>query len=310
MKLLLLICFLAFQYVECNILYGITTSFGASNTQTLLQTVIVDIKYGNFTVLTQNVVYVGSSKSTDGISTFDQKNQRFYYATNFNSDFVYAVNVTDGDLLAPISVASVGITTLDWDFGNNQLLVNAYFSATSNMLITIPFDPTLPSKRLIDLTQAGLTTIRATTIDYYNELYYVVYENQTSQITYVASFYLYNPKNITTAKLSCATGPFYPTRMFFDYKAKIIRGIGYDITAKVYNYYEYAPSTGTCTTKPIGLPSIVSATYDPTTNTLYMGHAAAAGASDLLVYDASKYVLVNTVPTAHLLSDVAISYSM
>jgi len=112
---LLLVALLSLLNYGEGKIYGIVTDISGDNTLTIVETVAINPSTGDFDVLAQNIIYVGGSVFVDGIAAFDQKYQRLYFTTDFDSDFVYGVDVSSGAILPPISINSESIENfLGW----------------------------------------------------------------------------------------------------------------------------------------------------------------------------------------------------
>jgi len=300
---LLLVLLLGFlSYGEAKV-YGLVYETGGQGTQTILAVVDINITSGKSKPIAETTIYVGPSITLDGISTFDQKNQILYYATDYDSAFVFGVAVTSGDLRPPISVGAEVVESLDWDQTNNQLLIHGIWRDKSQAVVTYPANG--PSKELVNFTDSGITTIYSTAVDNKKGVYYFASYNESTSIFEIGSFAIAAPKTITKFKFACGGTAFYaPNHLFFDSNSGKLLGIGYNETAKAHSYFEII--AGKCTPKPLALTGIVvSAAYDPTTTTLYLGYASDVGA--IIIYDTTKHtftqVTIEGVPL-----DVQVSF--
>jgi len=285
-------------------LYGLITGFGGDSTQTVVLTVQVDPVTGNFTSIAENFIYVGSSATYDGISGFDQKNKYFYYATNFESAFVFGVDVIKGELLPPVSIGSEAVTSIDWDGTGNQLLINGLFLDESSAIFTLPYSG--PSVELINFTTMGITTIYATVLDWKKDIYYLAFYNDTSSQFEIGTFALAKPTAIVTTSLGCGAA-IAPDFLFYDSANGILLGIGFNSTALAYKYFEVVAKK--CTVTDLKLTGIVtSATYDPTVTTLYLGYVDSSGSS-MISYNRVKKTL-SKVSTLYVLEDLQASYAV
>jgi len=287
-------------------LYGIVTAFGANFSEVLLETVQIDLDTGAYAELSVNVVYVGESITIDGISTFDQKNQRLYYSTNFDSDFVYGVDVVSHELLAPISINSESIISLDWDGGKGQLVINGYFEDRSEASFVVPSNPAFPARKWLNLTQQGIGETFCTALNYVQGYFYVVHLNQTNKSVYITDFIFDSPspKPYNNLRLSCGTGNFYPDYLFTDPKRARLVGFGY--TGNGFKFFQIAAAA--CTLGTQNFPGIITAaTFDPTTATIYLAYIEKY--SYIVSFDTvsltSKLI---KVPSA--LSDLEVSYTV
>jgi len=289
-------------------IYGIVTCYEGNYSRVIVQTVEINPVTGAFTVLVaHNIIYVGGSSFSDGITTFDQKNKRLYFSTNFDSDLVYGVDVTTHSILPSISINSDSVSLLEYDSYNNQLLIGGDYSYYNySGVYTVPDDSSLPSNFLLNLTKSGTAKVYSSAVDHIGGIFHIAFYNATSKLNFIASFSLDNPVSVKILAFSCAA--LLPNFIFYDPTAKAIRGVGYLIDGSGYAYFEVIPGLGTCTARSVLTRGVVTAAaYDPTTSLLYLGYATAL--SQLLTYDISKSVLT-AVNVSFVLSDVEVSFSL
>jgi len=225
-------------------------------------------------------------------------------ATDFTTSFVFGVAVATNKLLPPISINANHITSIERDNVNAQLLITGIYQDGSEAIITFP-DNNGKTEILINFTTQGIPSVYSTAIDNVNAVFYFSYFDNTAQVYNLASFAIKNPAQITTNKLSCGN-LLAANHFFYDSTLSKIAGIGFDITAKVFNYFEVV--AGACTTKALGLTGVVtSATYDPTASTLYFGFV---GTNTVLYSFNTKTYTLSKVTVAAVLSDVQVSYKV
>jgi len=286
-------------------LYGIVPATSGEGSQTTLFTVEVDPSTGNFTKIAENIVYVGASGTINGLSTFDQVNQIIYFSTDYDSSYVFGVDVTNGDLVSPISISASYIATIKWDGTNSQLLITGNFPVGNQAIITLP--ETGPSEELLNYTQLGYDVYPPATIDQEKGVYYFAYFDDVTQVYNIGAFAIDTPDKIATAPLTCGSDPtsFDPVAFFFDSTLGKLLGFAYNTTEDSYVYFEF--TNGSCNVASFGLPGTVTCgTYDPTTTTLYLGYTSQSGNS-LLILD-TKTLTFTQVPTTGTLSDLQVSY--
>jgi len=301
-SVLLLVVLGLLDYARGNI-YGLVT--GSTQTQTLLQTVLVSPTNGSFSLIAENIVYVGPSLTFDGISGFDQKRQILYYSTNYGNAFVFGLDVSKNALQPPISINANSIDSIEWDALNSQLLIAGTYADNSVAVVTYPTNG--QSELLVNFTAQGIRDyIYGTTIDNKKGVYYFAFYDEAAEVFNIGSFPISSPKSITINKMNCGQGLLAANFIFFDSGLGKIVGVGFNTTVKQYNYFEIVSNT--CTVKSLGVTGIVTcATYDPTATTLYLGYTGDVNA--LLFYNTKTYTLTK-VSTPTVLSDLQVSYTV
>jgi len=284
-------------------LYGIVTDFEGDETQTVVLTVRVDPTTGNFTKISENFIYIGSSATYDGIAAYDQKNNYLYYSTDFESSFVFGIDVTKAELLPPISIGSEAVTSIDWDGTNQQLLINGFFADQSSAIFTFPYAG--PSVELINFTTKGISAAEATYLDWKKGIFYLAYYDGTQY--QLGSFPIATPATISSAPLGCGAG-LAPEFLFGDSATSALIGIGYNGTAKSYRYFTVVNKV--CKVYDVGLTGIITAaTYDPTKGLVYLGYVDDVGSS-MVTLNAATMKVASKIATVRVLEDLQVTYTL
>jgi len=284
-------------------LYGLQFTYQGEGSQVVLNTVEIDPVTGAFRDVADALVMVGGGATYDGLSGFHQKKQIFYFATDYESTFVFGVNVTDGRLRPPIAIPFKFVDTITYDSGNNQILLHGELEDGSNILVTYP--DVGPSKLLLNFTEWGFGTIYSTAVDNKNGVFYFAAYNATSEGFEIGFFFLATPSKVSRAWVDCG-GKFYLNHLFYDSNGGAGRlvGVGYNATAEEYFFFEIV--SGKCTTKSLNLDGIIiAATYDPTIFTLYLSYTGSA----IIKYNTISRT-ISQLPIDGMLVDVQVSYKV
>jgi hypothetical protein len=281
-------------------IFGITVEFAANNTETIITTVSVDPISGDFTVIIDNFVYIGGSATYDGISTFDQKKNRLYYTPDYESSFVYSVDVATPSLLPPISINADFVQSIVWDRTNAQLLVTGIYPNQSVAIVAVPDNG--PAVELLNLTMYGISAPRAAALDWSIGRYYMIYNSTELSL---ASFSVNNVINLKTTPFPCGQSIF-PIYLAVDVQLNKLIGISLNKKG-TYEYFEIF--NGKCTTNNLNLIGIITcSSYDPVAHKLYMGYVGSKG-TFLYVYSTSTYALTS-VPTPSFLADIEVTFQL
>jgi hypothetical protein len=303
MKIALCFVFLILHSVQ-GTLYGIITDFEGNNTQTVVLTVQVDPATGAFTRVAENFVYVGSSATYDGIAGYDQQKNYLYYSSDFESAFVYGVDVTKGEILPPISINSESVNSIEWDGKNQQLLILGEFQDHSAAVYTFPYVG--PSVELINFTAQGIPIPQTTYLDWGKGIYYLIYYSTAKSQYYLVQFPISNAASLQSTPLNCGNA-FSPDYLFLDSTSGVLFGVGFNATGKLYKYFTIKGTT--CSVVDVGLTGIVTAaTYDPTSHMLYLGYASTGNA--LLTLDITTLKVISKPSTLRVLEDLQVSYKV
>jgi hypothetical protein len=286
-------------------LYGIVTTVAANETQTVVYTVSIDPKSGNFTFVGENFVNIGDSATFDGICGFDQKNEYLYYATDFESSFVFGMDVSNGQIRPPISAGALSTNAILYDQLNEQILLTLGYNG-SGAIISFPSSPSAGSQEVYNFTSIGIlpTDIFCQAIDNSKGVYYFVYYKGSS--LNLGSFTISAPTDFKTTAWTCSDKN---VPIFIDYDVTLAKFVGISTSTKGSDYYYYEIVNGKCDEKNLKLGGIVTCvTYDPTETALYFGYATNEGAA-LEIYNASSHQL-SAVPTSDVLEDIQAAYSI
>lgn len=258
-------------------LYGVVTEF--TLTETLLWTVEFD-GFGNVRNVTEDVVYAGASATVDGISTFDKTGQRYFWATDFESTFVYSVDVKRKQFLPPLDVGASSIISLNYDAvkqrllvlfeGRNAIYLGEYGVGTFRIVFQLP-------------TQFNSHYIMTSSLDELRQRYYLVADVGSTPKYEVAVFDLMTGKLLSQVPLDNTTcGDFYPQYFFFDPASGNLLGAAEEFAnSKIYYFYTVLnPTRGTCVKTALAIPTgiVTCWTYDPKNSLLYLADATDSGA--------------------------------
>jgi len=298
---LLSILFLSF--VVGQQLYATVTEFGGKDTETIVYTAVVDPKTGTWSNIVETLVYAGSSATADGISTVDTDNDIVYYATDFEVPFIYATDVKNSLLKAPISLPVYAIARLDYDNVNKRLLALVYDIKKAPILIS--YSRSSPVTTIFSFAPFGIPY--STAVDAATQTYYFVAVNGSQW--YLHSFNLGSPSKVNSYPLTLAPGD-YPSYLVYDAKRQTLFGVAENFKPSL-NYKLLTMTTNgkvvekSIATKAFGIATCF--TYDPLTHTLYMGWAP-NGPGQLYTLDVTTNTVTNvaTLPGGIVLEDIEV----
>lgn len=271
------------------------------NALRLVSTVKIDPTTGKFDVLNENTLFSSTSSVGFGISAFDQKSQRFYFALDLHADIIFAVDATTGNLLAPLSTSLDAVREVDWDEHNNQVLVLGFVNMGFFGIYAYPDNRTLPVKKLLNLRPYGLelSDIYSTFIDHKGN-YLIAYHNESSMTYGIMTVPINSPKSATVQQFVC--GSVVPNNIFYDAKVGIF-GVGLDMQMSKFCYYQVSKPCVVIHFDGIGALGVP--TYDPTTSRLFM----AGEEGGIYTYDLQKQVLSMVNLSLHVVG-LEVSYSL
>lgn len=296
-----------YSWCLVTLLFGITNAslYGiyVNNVQNenIVYTVKVDLSTGNFTFLAKNFVYVGDAFVYNGISTFDTKKQILYYGLNLNSDYVESIDVANLTLQPPVSIGAVQLDEIVRDTPNNQLFITGTFADNSSAIYSIPDSG--QASEVLNLTKAGMGTVVAAVLNQTaaGDQYIFIHVNSKYQFQ-LANFAISNPKELESIAFPCGT-QWQPLYLAVD-NQKLL-GITGNSAGNDYAYFEIVG--GKCLTKNLKLSgNIISATYDPTEQVIYMSYSGLNGGSTIEIYNTSSYSL-SSIPSFDVLADIEVS---
>jgi len=309
---LLFVVILGLFHYGSGTIYGLITVAGGNSTQTVLQTVQIDPNTGKFAMVARNIFYVGTSGTYEGISTFDQVNQNFFYATDFYTSFVLGVNVGSSKLLPPISIDANGvyanrITTIQRDRTHSQLLISGLYEDGSEALLALPDSG--PTQLLFNFTTVGKGDVISSAVNDDNAVYYFAHSNATG--FFLSAFAINEPEVTATIKFDCEA--LEPTHFFYSSAGvpKLI-GVGRNVTTNDPVYFEVGGGGSTaCSFRSLSLKNAIisSASFDPTTSSLYMAFAVPSAGFLIYVYNTDSHVIANKIPLSTPVTALEVSYS-
>eukprot|EP01112_Ceratiomyxa_fruticulosa_P001928 TRINITY_DN12079_c0_g1_i1.p1 TRINITY_DN12079_c0_g1~~TRINITY_DN12079_c0_g1_i1.p1 ORF type:complete len:317 (-),score=40.67 TRINITY_DN12079_c0_g1_i1:41-991(-) len=289
-------------------LYGLISDFSNNYTTTTLNIVEVDTNTGNFTYLMEAFAYLGSSLTYTGISTFDQKRGNLYFSDNFESHFIFSVNVDTPALGFPISIPTIWVQSIVYDYQRDNIYVVAGFETLNYTVLVYLMQISLNGGlcgMLLNMTEVGIGFLYGqSTMDYTTGTYYLIAD------TSFASFNVENPTDVTTATVLC--NDFSTVFLGYDYKTDSLIGVGLGTKRQIYAFlrFDISSSEVTCTATKIafGVEGLaMSYSFDPTEEILYIGFAPNPGGNELAIYD----INANTVTmkkTPWILADIQVTY--
>jgi len=289
-------------------LYGIVTGATGNETQSITYTVQVDSKTGNFTFLAENFLEIGDSAMYDGISAFDQTRGYLYYASDFESAFVFGVDVAKKQLRPPISISADGILSILYDHTYERLLITGQFGPSNAAIFTLPSNSSIGSELFFNFTSQSIAAadILTQTVSYDTSTYFYVIKNNSDLL--LGHLTLDNPTWVKPGAFPCSA-LYIP--FFISYDKNLTKFIGLSTNAKGSDYFYFEiSSTGKCGVSDLKLRGglVTCTTYDPTATTLYFSYVDDDG-SYLQVFNTVAHKMTQ-VNTPDVLSDIEASYQL
>jgi len=290
-------------------LYGILTIVGGENTETIVQTVSIDLSSGNVNTLVTNFIYAGSSLTYDGISTLDDKKENLYYATDAASAFIYSANVRENKLNPPIDVGAVSILDLKMDTQSSTLYIE-FADADNSVLIATYSTNGGPATLLANLTDVLLSEggeIGQSTLDTTNNIWYFISYTSSGELINTVSL---TNLTATSSPLSTACQKAF-SFLFFDSSSNQLYGILELIrSGKVHYSFATLSPSGECTEsaithEPYGI--ITAFSYSPYSNNVYYGLAGDSG-NDICSIAVPLTGLPNCTSVLAVVSDLEVAY--
>jgi len=285
---------LVFSVANASSLYGIVQWFGANDTQVQNYLIEIDPTSGNWTNITDTFDSIFFSFDNLGISGYDQENQIFYYATNFDASFIYRADTQTGENLPPLATASTMVLSIVNDQINDQMLFNGIYGNDS-LIVTIPTNPARGSEIFFNFTEVGISVygVVSTVVDNVAGTFYVLYlpvvaVNVTASL---GQFPLADPSPSKFTNITWPCGKYLPD--FLAYDSTLQKFVGIHSEGYVYHYLEVTSDGLKCTITPLGefLEGLETAcTYDPTTTNLYFSYVTSFG-TQLGIYNVVTYEL-------------------
>jgi len=170
-------------------------------------------KYRRYIIVNAKLHFLGCFHNIDGISTFDSKNNVFYYVTDATSDLnIYSANVITKSLQAPIDIYSYSIGNLAFDNVQERLLVSAY--NTKFVPYFVVYGINEGPVQLFETTpiQLGTGVYEASSQIFYN---FWAFRNGSSEVYMLTKIGLSNPNfpTYTNVTVGCT---YYPSKLYVD----------------------------------------------------------------------------------------------
>jgi len=274
-----------------------------------LETVKVDTSKGSFSDSVQILRYLSGAAAYDGVSTFDQKHQVLYFAVDFQSSFIFAIDTVHNTVLPPISIPGVSWTIhLQWDQPKGRIFALTGFDQnTVNYVISFGTSGNLPTMVIANLTSTGFKYFEFAAFDWTQENYYFSYYDNTGQKV----GYFNVDKSLSSLKSFQVTCPAHNASLHYLYydnsHTTLIAVV--DIGENAFYFVQLNSDGSNCKSSVLKLIDeaiILGGTYDTSKQTLYLSVAVNGGPSLLYTYHTQTAQLTST-QTQDALSDIQIS---
>jgi hypothetical protein len=301
-------------------LYGIVVGFAGQYTETVVQTVDIDLNSGTMTPFLTNFIYAGSSLTYDGISTLDTTNKILHYSTDSASAFIWGVDLQYKQIAPPIDVGATDILDLKYDYNssnlyfvfedyNNAVLYGAYSTGNGPAELIANFTLFLEATG----SELGQGALGDTPTGLFSDYYFV---------SYSASSFNLNTYNATTGNLTgvplarecTGANDKYFDYLSYDPTTKKVFGIQETVKNNRLHYFFSVvdPVTGQCNSTAItgtdgGI--ITCWTFSPSTNNFYFGMATNGG-SEVCYTTMTNFSLSAPVcvTTNNILADIEVDW--
>jgi len=282
-RLLLVACIVFCFVLSCRAsnLYAIVTEFSQNDEETRVYTVSLDRTTGKVTNVSADLIYAGGSATLDGVSAFDQRGGRYFFATDSATSFIYESDVIHKDLLAPRDIGAIAIENLAYDGVTNRLF--ALYLAKSGLVIASIGPQTLRPVLQIP-SQFNQNYVMKGTVDGTTGTYYLSAKIGNTQLpTYaIATINIMNGQIIRTVAIDNTTCTVFPEYIWFDTASgDVLAGAeSFDNNQLHYHFLRIDPVTGRCTKTalqaPVGI--VTDWSYDSSTHELWFSEATNSGA--------------------------------
>eukprot|EP00026_Physarum_polycephalum_P011753 Phypoly_transcript_11996.p1 GENE.Phypoly_transcript_11996~~Phypoly_transcript_11996.p1 ORF type:complete len:344 (+),score=68.02 Phypoly_transcript_11996:68-1033(+) len=251
--------------------------------------------------------YLGGAAMYDGCSVLDTKNQVLYFAVDFQSSFIFAVDIKNNQILPPISIpGDTYVSHLAWDEKEGRLFALAGFGPVNAYVIMFAADGSLPTTAIANLSSPGYRYFEFAAYDWSNQNYYFsYYSNYTQYVGYFPVDGSFDDRK--SFQISC---PFSNTtlhHLYYDNTHSNLIAI-VDIGNNEFFFLTMDPTGGSCVSAPLNMgtsPIIMAATYDTSKLILYISVAYNGGNSMVYTYDVQSKQL-SSVVVNNALSDIQI----
>jgi len=258
-------------------LYATTTVFRGS-TDIVVQSVQVESD-GTLTPLFDDLIYFGGAATINGISALDQKNKVFYFVTDYLTSFVYAADVENKKLLAPLITNLQQVNNLNWDSTRNALFIDGTENQNNKTYYQV-YQYNTDDGTLFNVASVYNVNLYHSTIDTKNALLYFTDEVKLYSLS------LLNPTSPTGVNISCsdATGAYIISYLYYDNVHQQLIGLGLSPSPALHYGFFHISATGACKVTSLELPNgiALSQAYDPVSQILYLGYI---GPTSLVTYN-------------------------
>jgi len=294
-------------------LYGIITDFGGKDTETIVYTVQINPKTGQWIRIVKNFIYIGGSATYDGLSGYDSDNDVLYYATDFATPFLYSSDLKNQVLLPPIDMGFSFIETIDYDTVQKRLLV--YGPLVNKQPALMSYSTNGGDAELMAYINQ-FTGLAATIVDSKNQLYYVIGTNSSQWSLGIID--LNDPSGLKASyPIQCNFSfaySFEENCLYYDESQKKLYAIAVSTHPDLAYWLADIPidKQGMCTAYPIQTSQFgigTAFTYDQMSKTLWFGFAV-NGPSRLISYDTQKHMITNDFEFSDIvvLEDLQVTY--
>jgi len=272
-----------------------------------IDAVTVDLSSGIVKPQIKTFRYLSGAAMYDGCSVLDQKNQVLYYAVDFQSSFIFAVDIKNNALLPPISIpGDTYVSHLAWDEAKGRLFALAGFGQVVAYVFSFATDGRLPTQLVANLSSPGYRYFEFAAYDWSKTNYYFsFYSNYTQYVGYfnIASF-----DTLKTFQITCPFSNATLRHLYYDNAHSTLTAL-VDTGPNNFYFLTLSPTGTDCAATPVDLGTNaipLAATYDTNKMILYISVGYNGGQPMLYTYNVQTKQITSVV-TSNLLSDIQIS---
>lgn len=255
--------------------------------------------------------YLSGAASYDACSTFDRKHEVFYYAVDFQSSFIFAVDVKHNTILPPISIpGATFVTHLVWDESKGRIFALAGFAEnTIDYVFSFGANGDLPTTLVANLSSTGYRYFEFAAFDTSKGNYYFsYYGNQGQRVGYFNVDTGFD--SVQSFQVTCPSTNATLNWLYYDNDNSILNGLVSDDDGLTYNFVQISATGTDCTASPIPIEPngiIIAVTYNTDDQILYVCVGTNGGPSLLYVYDVQAKKTTST-QLSDLPSDIQIAF--
>jgi len=262
-------------------LYSIVTEFSYNDQETMVYTVLIDRQTGVVTNVTADLMYAGGSATIDGISAFDQRGGRYFWASDSATAEIYSSNVIRKQFLPPLYIGADAIEGLVYNNINNRLYT---LYAMKSGIILAEIGPQSFRGILGIPPQYNAGYVMKGAVDGKTNTYYLAAKIGTSTApTYaIVTINILNGQITRSVPIDNSTCTLFPEYLWYDETSKLLLGGGESFVGNSLLYYflKINPVTGQCSktqlSTPVGI--VTDWSYDSSTEELWFSEATNSGA--------------------------------